>query len=120
MERLVSPRRGEVYLVRFDPTLGSEIRKSRPALIIQNDTGNEFSPITIVAAITSKVGSHRYPTDVVIEAGEGGLTQASAVLLNQIRSIDHGRLLKRLGKVEAATMTKINISIQISLGLRPY
>ncbi|MGH9949808.1 MAG: type II toxin-antitoxin system PemK/MazF family toxin [Pyrinomonadaceae bacterium] len=120
MERLVSPRRGEVYLVQFDPTVGSEIRKTRPALIIQNDTGNEFSPITIVAAITSKVSDHRYPTDVLISAGEGGLTQTSTVLLNQIRSIDHSRLLKKLGKVEAATLRKVDISIQISLGLRPY
>ena len=47
--------RGEVYLVNFDPTIGSEIKKTRPALIIQNDIANEHSPITIVAAITSKI-----------------------------------------------------------------
>ena len=120
MARLASPRRGEVYLVRFDPTQGSEIRKTRPALVIQNDTGNEFSPITIVAAITSKVSDRQYPTDVLIDKGEGGLTQTSAVLLNQIRSIDHSRLMKRLGKIEAGTMRKVDHSIQISLGLRPY
>ena len=117
MGRLVSPRRGEVYLVQFDPTLGSEIRKTRPALVIQNDVGNEFSPITIVAAITSKIGDKRYPTEVLINAGEGGLTQNSLVLMNQIRSIDHTRLLKKLGKVEAPTLRKVDTSIKISLGL---
>ena len=48
------PRRSEIYLVDFDPTRGHEIKKTCPALIIQNDIGNRHSPITIVAAITSK------------------------------------------------------------------
>lgn len=55
MERtqaVVRPTRGEIYLVSFDPTLGAEIRKTRPALVIQNDVGNRHSPITIVAAIS--------------------------------------------------------------------
>ena len=61
------PKRSEVYLVNFDPTIGSEIRKTRPALILQNDIGNEFSPITIVAAITSQYDDNLYPTEVFIE-----------------------------------------------------
>jgi mRNA-degrading endonuclease toxin of MazEF toxin-antitoxin module len=56
--RIVSyPRRGEVYLVNFDPTLGAEIKKTRPALVLQNDIGNRYSPLTIVAAITSHLKS---------------------------------------------------------------
>ena len=82
----IAPVRGEVYLVNFDPTLGSEIKKTRPALIIQNDVANRHSPITIVAAITSKFDDSLYPTEVLIAAGEGGLKQDSVVLLNQIRS----------------------------------
>jgi len=88
MAKIISPVRGEVYLVNFDPTLGSEIKKTRPALIIQNDIANEHSPITIVAAITSKFDNTLYPTEVEISAGEGDLKQNSVVLLNQIRSID--------------------------------
>jgi len=53
---VAAPRRGEVYLVSFDPTLGAEIKKTRPALVIQNDVGNRYSPITIVAAITRAGG----------------------------------------------------------------
>lgn len=117
MARLTSPRRGEVYLVNFDPTIGSEIRKTRPAIIIQNDVANEFSPITVVAAITSRYDEQLYPTEVLIKAGEGGLNQNSVILLNQIRSIDRGRLVKKLGKVHDTTIKHVNTAIRISLGL---
>ena len=115
--RITYPRRGEVYLVTFDPTVGSEIQRTRPALILQNDTANRHSPITIVAAITSQFEEPLYPTEVRITPPEGGLTTASVVLLNQIRSIDRQRLVRRLGKVSAATMARVNRAIQLSLGL---
>ena len=117
MARGLTPKRGEVYLVNFDPTLGSEIKKTRPALILQNDVANEHSPITIIAAITSKFDETLYPTEVEISAGEGGLKQNSMVLLNQIRSIDRQRLSKKLGKVENPTLKKIDLAVKISLGL---
>ena len=65
-KREVAPKRGQVYLVSFDPTVGSEIRKTRPALVLQNDIANRHSPITIVAAITSRVDEKLYPTEVLI------------------------------------------------------
>ncbi|MBA4183360.1 MAG: type II toxin-antitoxin system PemK/MazF family toxin [Acidobacteria bacterium] len=117
MAKINLPVRGEIYLVNFDPTLGSEIKKTRPALIIQNDVANEHSPITIVAAITSKFDDTLYPTEVLISAGEGGLKQDSVVLLNQIRSIDRQRLAKKLGKVNDSTLKKVDLAIKISLSL---
>ena len=111
------PKRGDVYLVSFDPTVGSEIKKTRPALVIQNDIANRFSPITTVAAITSNVGPDLYPTEVLISKGEGGLTVPSIVLLNQIRSIDKRRLMKRLGSVSASSMAQVGRALEISLGL---
>jgi mRNA interferase MazF len=111
------PRRGDVYLVIFDPTLGAEIKKTRPALLIQNDVANEHSPITIVAAITSQFEEPLYPTEVLIKAQEGNLKVDSVTLLNKIRSIDCTRLLKRLGRLKPETMTKVDRAIQISLGL---
>jgi mRNA interferase MazF len=60
-------------LVNFDPTIGSEIKKTRPALILQNDVSNQYSPITIVAAITSQFTEPLYPTEVLIKVPEGGL-----------------------------------------------
>ncbi len=117
--RLAYPRRGEVYLVSFDPTLGVEIKKTRPALVLQNDVANRYSPITIVAAISTQFEKPLYPTEVLVEAPEGGLRSASVVLLNQIRSIDKQRLVKRLGALRPATMKSVERALQISLGLIP-
>lgn len=117
---MTTPKRGEVYLVNFDPTLGAEIRKTRPALILQNDIANRHSPITIVAAISSKFGDLLYPTEVLVAQPEGALSGDSVVLLNQIRSIDRRRLTKRLGVVRPSTMDKVERAIQISLGLLKF
>ena len=114
---IIKPVRGEVYLVNFDPTIGTEIAKTRPALVIQNDVANEHSPITIVAAITSKFDDRLFPTEVQIEPPEGGLKTTSVVLLNQVRSIDRQRLARRLGVVSPDTLTRVDRAIQISLGL---
>ena len=111
------PKRGEVYLVNFDPTLGAEIKKTRPALILQNDIANQHSPVTIVAAITTKFDDHLYPTEVLIAPPEGGLRRESVVLLNQVRSIDKRRLVKRVGAVSSETMFHVGRALEISLGL---
>lgn len=115
--KVAVPKRGEVYLVNFDPTIGAEIKKTRPALIVQNDIANRHSPVTIVAAITSKFEEPLYPTEVFIGAIEGSLSAPSVVLLNQVRSVDGARLVKRLGIVKAETMTAVDRAIQISFGL---
>ena len=111
------PPRGEVYLVSFDPTLGAEIRRTRPALILQNDVANRASPITIVAAITPRFEEPLYPTEVLVHAREGGLGTVSVVLLNQIRSIDTQRLVRRLGRLNPVTMEKVDRALMLSLGL---
>lgn len=111
------PRRGEIYLVSFDPTIGHEINKTRPALVLQNDVSNRFSPITIVAAISSQFSDPPHPREVIIAPGKSGLLKASAVVLNQIRSVDRQRLLRRMGMVDLATMRKVDEAILISFGL---
>ena len=111
------PRRGEVYLVSLDPTLGAEIKKTRPAVVLQNDVANRYSPITIVAAMTSQLRDPERPTNVLVRAPEGGLASDSMVLLNHIRSIDRRRLGRRLGFLKPVTMENVDRAIQISLGL---
>src|ERR1017187_6071321 len=97
------PRRGEIWLVEFDPGRGHEIQKTRPAVVIQNDVGNRHSPVTIVAAVTSKLSPVRHPVEAgVIPSRNNGLSLPSAVRLNQIRSVDQERLIRRLGKLDAA------------------
>ncbi len=109
-------RRGDIFVVNFDPTLGHEIRKVRPAIIIQNDLGNKFGPITIVAPVTSQHIDNIRPFDVLIKR-TSGLDKDSKAVLNQIRSIDKRRLVKKIGKLDAFTMEKVDEGLKISLGL---
>lgn len=111
------PRRGEIYLVQFDPARGHEIKKTRPALIIQNNIGNRYSSVTIVAAITSKISIPPNPVEVVVEPGRSGLSARSTVRLDQIRSVDRIRLVKRVGQLDSQTMKRVDEAIKVSLGL---
>src|SRR5258708_23992794 len=112
------PKRGEIYLTALDPTLGREIQKTRPALIIQNDISNRLSDITIVAPITSTVRFPLNPVHVLLPAGQDtGLSLTSVALFNQIRAVDRIRLIKRLGVLDNPTMVRVDEAIQISLGI---
>jgi mRNA interferase MazF len=114
------PRRGEVYLTALDPTIGREIQKTRPTLIIQNDVANRLSGITIVAPITSSVRFPLSPVHVLLAADHNtGLTVISVALFNQIRAVDRIRLVKRLGSIDQETLKNVNEAIGISLGLTP-
>src|SRR5579864_6581248 len=116
-QKKIVPRRGEIYLVRFDPTVGHEIQKTRLALVIQNDVSNRYSPITIVVAISSQFSIPPFPREVMIEPEESGLPKRSAVIVNQIRSVDQQRLAKRLGELSGQSMRRVDEAIKISLGL---
>jgi mRNA interferase MazF len=111
------PKRGEIFLTALDPALGHEIKKIRLALVIQNDVTNRYGMTTIVAAITSKVSVPPYPNEVMIHPETTGLEVISTVRLDQIRTVDRRRLLKRIGKVDADLMRKVDEAISISLGL---
>ena len=109
----LTPRRGEVWLVNFDPGRGSEQRGIRPALVVQNDTGNIYSTTTIVAAVTTTI--KEFPVTVVVPAGEGGLKQQSMINLAQLLTIDKGRLQKRLGHISDSIMQRVDKAIRVSL-----
>lgn len=111
----VLPRRGEVWLVNFNPGRGSEQKGTRPALVLQNDIGNKFAMTTIIAAITTTIKP--YPIAVVCEKGEGGLPQKSMVNLAQLLTIDKKRLLKSLGRISPSKLHEIDQALLRSLGL---
>ena len=113
----IIPRRGEVYFVNFDSSIGSEIQKTRPAVVLQNDIGNRYSRATIVAALTSDKGERLYPTEVRIHRGEAGLTVDSVVLLSQIHTIDKTRVHKKFGCLRPETMQQVDTALLVSLGL---
>ena len=110
--------RGDIFSVDFEPVRGSEQGKVRPALVIQNDIGNRYSPTIIVAAITTGNYS-RFDVNILIKAPEGGLTNDSIVLLNQIRTIDRTRLSRHWGRVSPQTLAQVDEAIKISLALVP-
>ncbi len=110
-------KRGDIVLVNLDPVIGSEQGKTRPALVIQNDIGNEFSPTTIVAPITTKIFSKQFPTNVEIDKSNSPLKEKSTVLLNQIRTIDKARIIKKYGKLSAKKLEEVDEAIANSLGL---
>jgi mRNA interferase MazF len=114
------PKRGEIFLTALDPTVGREIRKTRPAVIIQNDISNRLTDVTIVAPITSAVRFPLNPVHVLLAAGQPtGLSVTSVALLNQIRAIDRTRLIKRLGAIDIETLERVEGGIKLSLGLIP-
>jgi mRNA interferase MazF len=113
----LTPRRGEVYWVALDPTLGTEVAKTRPCVIISNDIGNQFSARVIVAAMTSAGLERVYPFEVLTEAGEGGLPDRSKILLDQIRSVDKSRLGRRIGMMPPDVMAAVDIALRRSLAL---
>jgi mRNA interferase MazF len=117
-QKVATILRGEVYLCSFDPSVGHEIKKTRPALVIQNDVGNRYSSLTIVAAITSSVSPVPYPVEVAVDpTTANGLDVRSSIRLDQIRTVDRQRIVRRLGVVDSATLAKVDEALKISLGL---
>lgn len=109
-------KRGELYYADLSPVVGSEQGGVRPILIVQNDTGNRFSPTIIAAAITSQINKAKLPTHIEISAGDFGLTKDSVILLEQIRTLDKRRLKERIGELPETTMKNVNLALMISLG----
>jgi mRNA interferase MazF len=114
------PQRGEIYWLDFNPATGAEMREIHPALVIQNDVGNQAGALTILAAITSNLRVARLPIGVIVEPAESGLPLTSVVQLGHIYSVDKSRLGRRAGQLSKATMQRVDQAIAISLGLRPF
>ena len=111
------PQRGELYWATLDPVIGSEIAKTRPALIISNDVGNQYADRVIVAPISSSGLGKIYPFEVHLNPGEGGLSKESKILLDQIRTLDKSRLSQQVGVLSAERMEEVNRAIRISLAV---
>ena len=96
----INVKRGDIYYADLSPVVGSEQGGVRPVLIVQNDTGNRYSP-TVIAA-----------------APDYGLPRDSVVLLEQIRTLDKRRLRERMGRVDGELMERIDAAIAVSFGLQ--
>ena len=110
-------RREEIYLADLDPVRGHEQAGTRPVLIIQNDIGNQYSSTTIAAAITSRISKRRLPVHVEVSAQESGLTRDSVILLDQIRTLDKERLIRKMGQLPPQKVREVNAALHKSLDL---
>ena len=112
--------RGDVYLINLDPIVGKEIGKARPAVVIQNDIGNRFSPVTIIAPISSvKEITTPLPIMVFLKKEEGGLSEDSYIDCGQIRTVDKDRrLITKFGSLDKNKMLEIDKALKVSLSLQ--
>lgn len=110
-------RRGDIYFADLDPVIGSEQGGTRPVIVIQNDTGNKYSPTLIVATVTTKIHKkERLPTHLLIKDNPA-FREASVVQLEQIRTIDKCRIDNYLGKVTSREMMAIERALAVSLAM---
>ncbi|NBI16640.1 type II toxin-antitoxin system PemK/MazF family toxin [Neglecta sp. X4] len=107
--------RGSIFYADLSGGIGSEQDGIRPVLIIQNDTGNKYSPTVIAAAITSKEKRSDLPTHVNLSV-KFGLRESSIVMLEQIRTLDKSRLGRYVGSIDDKTMQSVEKALAISLG----
>ena len=102
------PKKGEIYLVNFDPTIGHETKKKRPAIIISNNIHNQYSPLITVTPLSSNINKV-YPFEVYIPKGSAGLNKNSKIMIIQLRSVDKKRLINKIGDIEdKEILNKIN------------
>lgn len=107
-------RRGEVYWVKLDPIEGSEIGKTRPAVVISNNINNEYADTVTVIPITSSVGKV-YPFEVFIKKDTANVPSDSKVKANQIRTLDKKRMKERIGIIPDEILKKIEKAVKIHL-----
>lgn len=110
-------KRGEIHLALLDPTIGHEISKTRPVIIISNDINNRFSGTITVLPLTSTNLAKIYPFEVKLPQGAGNLPKDSKVKADQIRTLDKRRLIKAIGMLDDESMARIETALRIHLGL---
>ncbi len=108
------PKRSEIWLVSLEPVKGHEIGKTRPALIISNDSNNQYSSNVTVIPLTTSMNK-TYPFEALIQKEESGLVSDSKAKCNQIRTVDKTRLLKNTGKISLENMKRVEAALLIHL-----
>ena len=110
-------KRGDLFYADLSPVVGSEQGGVRPVIVVQNDTGNKYSPTIIVAPVTSQMNKAKLPTHVKLKGNNYGLPKNSVALMEQLRTIDKKRLREKIGSFSGNVMNKIDEALSISLAL---
>lgn len=111
-------KKGEIYFADLDPTVGSEIKKIRPVLIVSSDENNRQHPLLTIVPITSQV-ARIYPFEILLRQEESGLSKDSKAQCNQIRTISKQRLTgsKPAGYISSTLMLRIHDAIKLHLDM---
>jgi mRNA interferase MazF len=107
---------GDVYIAQLDPTVGGEIRKTRPVVVISNDAINTHSRVVVIAPITSNV-ARVSPSHIIVSAGTAGLVVDSKILADQVRAIDRRRLAQRIGRLPASVRAQVKWALRATFDL---
>lgn len=108
--------RGDIVMANLSPGVLSEFQGLRPCLVIQDNMGNKFSPTVTIIPLSSVVKKRNFPMHVQIEEGQFGLTKASAICAEGIRTIDKSRFEVKIGCVDSNTMVKVEKAVLMHLG----
>jgi mRNA interferase MazF len=111
-----SIERGDLFWANLDPTIGVEIQKIRPVIVVSNNAINRYSQLVIVLPITTNLNWFS-PSHVLLPKGEGGLQQDSKVLTEQIRALDQQRLVNKIGTVSQQFLRLIEKAMLNSLDM---
>jgi mRNA interferase MazF len=109
----IHPKRGEVYWVSFDPSVGGEMQKTRPAIILSNDAANSALNRLIVLPLSSRT-ERLYPGEVLVEVNR----TTSKAMSDQLTTISKLRLQKRIAKITVEEMARVERAILLHLGIR--
>lgn len=110
-------QRGEVFDVIPDPSVGREIQKRRPCVVVSSNIVNANAGLCIVCPITEGVGLSPDVIHIAVERGEGGATKGSVVLCEQVKAVDQARVIEKRGNLNAETMRKIDKGLRSVLNL---
>ena len=115
---MVTPRRGDIFWVNLDPTIGTEIRKKRPGIILSNDAANKrYHQVTVIPLTSQNIQSVE-PFQVFLGKDETGLSKDSKALAEQIRTISKLRLGSRVGPISSEKVKEIERAVKIHLDLK--
>jgi mRNA interferase MazF len=107
------PKRGDIYWIRLDPTIGTEIRKTRPCLILSNNSQNKKGLRVIAAPITSKIKNiYPFESKFVLKGRE------CKVLLDQLRALDRKRIDQKITSLDQETMVNVEQALKVALALK--
>ena len=112
MATIKKPKRGEVWWVTFDPALGTEISKCRPAIVVSNDIANKYLDRVQVVPLTSNI-RNVYPSECLVALTK----QTGKAVADQMRTVSTSRLVKRIEKISASDMVLLEEVIRLQLGL---